>query len=92
MYMRFQDIPDHLLDDIFEIVEKKEREIKQEFYRKNAFKRCMDDLLNGLPSYEDAMYAMMMTPKQYDIWIKIHKKSLIIHRRGLVLKELKIYS
>jgi hypothetical protein len=48
----------------------------------------MNDLLNGLPSYDDAMYAMMMTPKQYDIWSKIHKKSLIIHRRGLVLKEL----
>ena len=90
--MRFQDINDYILDDIFDMVDKKERENKQEIFRKNAFKRCMNDLLNGLPSYEDAMYAMMMTPKQYDIWSKIHKKSLIIHRRGLVLKELKIYS
>ena len=37
--MRFQDIPDHLLDDIFDIVEKKESENKQEFYRKNNLKR-----------------------------------------------------
>jgi len=42
--MRFQDINDYVLDDIFDIVEKKEREIKQEFYRKNTFKRCMKEV------------------------------------------------
>lgn len=84
--MRFQDINDYILDDIFDIVEKKELENKQEFYRKNAFKRCMDDLLNPQGRYN--YYHTNMTPQRYSIWQKECERRLVIHLRKFVFDEL----
>ena len=84
--MRFQDINDYILDDIFDIVEKKELENKQEFYRKNAFKRCMDDLLNPQGRYN--YYHTNMTLQRYNSWLKDGEKRLILYRLKYVFDEL----
>ena len=84
--MRFQDINDYILDDIFDIVEKKELENKQEFYRKNAFKRCMDDLLNPQGRYN--YYHTNMTLQRYNSWLKDGEKRSILYRLKYVFDEL----
>ena len=60
--MRFQDIPDHLLDDIFDMVDILNKKLKEDNFIKGYYNRCMKEFKYNVKHMDDTKYIYTLCP------------------------------